>query len=138
MGKDNIELPPLPEPFTYVSPNVERNPLFHTRHMQDFARAAIKADRQQRGEPVYTLNVRGALHDYTPTVAAFDIPDGRHSLYIAPQPAAPTQEPSDDEILSLMIGSGPYFNSPANHWEMSSEEAIGFARALLARYGSKS
>ena len=37
----DVELLPLPEPFTYVFPNIERNPLFHIKHMQDYARANV-------------------------------------------------------------------------------------------------
>ncbi|WP_223851040.1 hypothetical protein [Bordetella bronchiseptica] len=38
-------------------------------------------------EAVYTLRVRGAIQAWTPTVAAFSIPDGEHQLFLSP--AAP-------------------------------------------------
>ncbi|WP_291385011.1 MULTISPECIES: hypothetical protein [Achromobacter] len=39
------------------------------------------------GEAVYTLRVRGAIQAWTPTTAAFSIPDGEHQLFLSP--AAP-------------------------------------------------
>ncbi|MFY1855200.1 hypothetical protein ACOTBX_24675 [Achromobacter xylosoxidans] len=39
------------------------------------------------GEAVYTLRVRGAIQAWTPTAAAFSIPDGEHQLFLSP--AAP-------------------------------------------------
>lgn len=36
------------------------------------------------GEAVYTLRVRGAIQDWTPTAAAFSIPDGEHQLFLSP------------------------------------------------------
>ena len=45
---DKIELPTLPEPFTYTRPGKSEGALFHAVHMQDYARAAIEADRQAR------------------------------------------------------------------------------------------
>ncbi|MGZ8132588.1 hypothetical protein ACXU40_09370 [Bordetella bronchiseptica] len=42
------------------------------------------------GEAVYTLRVRGAIQDWTPTAAAFSIPDGEHQLFLSPAaPQAP-------------------------------------------------
>lgn len=42
--------------------------------------------QQQASEPVFTLKVSGPLKEWTPTHAAFDIPDGEHKLYLSPQP----------------------------------------------------
>lgn len=39
------------------------------------------------GEAVYTLRVKGAIQAWTPTAAAFSIPDGEHQLFLSP--AAP-------------------------------------------------
>ncbi|MFY2599515.1 dATP/dGTP pyrophosphohydrolase domain-containing protein, partial [Achromobacter xylosoxidans] len=39
------------------------------------------------GEAVYTLRVRGVIRAWTPTAAAFSIPDGEHQLFLSP--AAP-------------------------------------------------
>ena len=36
-------------------------------------------------EPVYTMRVRGRMHDYTPTLSAFDLADGEHELYTEQQ-----------------------------------------------------
>lgn len=36
-------------------------------------------------EPVYTMRVRGRMHDYTPTLSAFDLADGEHKLYTEQQ-----------------------------------------------------
>lgn len=44
----DIELPPLPEPFTYTLPGKSEGALYHAGHMRDYARAAVEADRQQR------------------------------------------------------------------------------------------
>lgn len=43
---DKYELPTLPEPFTYTRPGKSEGALFHAGHMQDYARAAIEADRK--------------------------------------------------------------------------------------------
>ena len=39
----------------------------------------------QLPEPVYTMRVRGRMHDYTPTLSAFDLADGEHALYTEQQ-----------------------------------------------------
>lgn len=36
-------------------------------------------------EPVYTMRFRGRMHDYTPTLSAFDLADGEHELYTEQQ-----------------------------------------------------
>lgn len=32
-------------------------------------------------EPIYTMRVRGRLHEYTPALQAFELDDGEHNLY---------------------------------------------------------
>ena len=39
----------------------------------------------QLPEPVYTMRVRGRMHDYTPALSAFDLADGEHKLYTEQQ-----------------------------------------------------
>lgn len=58
------------------------------RDIDDLAvvRAAL-ASAPVAGEAVYTLRVRGAIQAWTPTAAAFSIPDGEHQLFLSP--AAP-------------------------------------------------
>lgn len=54
-----------------------------------------RASAPVAGEAVYTLRVRGAIQAWTPTVAAFSIPDGEHQLFLspaAPQASAPPKE----------------------------------------------
>lgn len=53
---DKIELPTLPEPFTYTRPGKSEGALYHAGHMQDYALAAIEADRKRRDEPVKGLS----------------------------------------------------------------------------------
>ncbi|KCV50337.1 hypothetical protein ACLRAE_19715 [Bordetella bronchiseptica] len=50
-------------------------------------------------EAVYTLRVRGAIQAWTPTVAAFSIPDGEHQLFLSP--AAPQASAEDVRIRGL-------------------------------------
>ena len=68
----------------------------------------------QMPEAVYTLRVRGRLHDYTPGLPAFDLPDGEHKLYteqqvramVAAQAAPGWQlvpvEPTKEMLASIM------------------------------------
>ena len=46
------------------------------------------------GEAVYTLRVRGAIQAWTPTAAAFSIPDGEHQLFLSPAAPQPSAEPA--------------------------------------------
>jgi hypothetical protein len=46
--------------------------------------AALQSAQQGN---VYTVRVRGRLHDYTPTLEAFDLADGEHKLYTHPAAA---------------------------------------------------
>lgn len=59
------------------------------------ARAAL-ASAPVAGEAVYTLRVRGAIQAWTPTAAAFSIPDGEHQLFLGP--VAP---PADEAVRIL-------------------------------------
>lgn len=45
------------------------------------------------GEAVYTLRVRGAIQAWTPTAAAFSIPDGEHQLFLSPAAPQASAEP---------------------------------------------
>lgn len=64
-----------------------------TREAVDYVRGgALNFDAHPDGAPVageavYTLRVRGAIQAWTPTAAAFSIPDGEHQLFLSP--AAP-------------------------------------------------
>ncbi|CUJ52980.1 Uncharacterised protein [Achromobacter xylosoxidans] len=64
-----------------------------TRESVDYVRGgALNFDAHPDGAPVageavYTLRVRGAIQAWTPTAAAFSIPDGEHQLFLSP--AAP-------------------------------------------------
>ncbi|MCG2599913.1 hypothetical protein [Achromobacter insuavis] len=59
----------------------------------DAARAAL-ASAPVAGEAVYTLRVRGAIQAWTPTAAAFSIPDGEHQLFLCPAAPQPSAEPA--------------------------------------------
>lgn len=52
------------------------------------------------GEAVYTLRVRGAIQAWTPTAAAFSIPDGEHQLFLSP--AAPQASAEDVRNAALV------------------------------------
>ena len=83
---DEIDLPPLPYP---QIPGNDYDP----RDMWDYALAAIKADRQQRGEPVawMTSDKRHiAFGDRLTKEEATRY--GWAPLYTAPQPATPAQQ----------------------------------------------
>jgi hypothetical protein len=45
------------------------------------------------GEAVYTLRVTGAIQAWTPTAAAFSIPDGEHQLFLSPAAPQASAEP---------------------------------------------
>ena len=95
MNTHDIELPPLPEPFTYTRPGKSEGALFHAGHMQDYAREAIEADRQRRGEPVAWLyEVDGGSGEWEQYLHLFEplqCSNVRNvqPLYAAPQPADP-------------------------------------------------
>lgn len=65
--------------------------IFSRRELADKVRAVVRfvqvASAPVAGEAVYTLRVRGAIQAWTPTAAAFSIPDGEHQLILSP--AAP-------------------------------------------------
>lgn len=79
-------------------------------------------------EAVYTLRVRGRLHDYTPGLPAFDLPDGEHKLYteqqvramVAAQAAPGWQlvpvEPTK-EMLDAYVNLAGRFQSGRSDWE---------------------
>ncbi|WP_033460366.1 hypothetical protein [Bordetella bronchiseptica] len=60
----------------------------HDAFMWDYYQRAIDslalASAPVAGEAVYTLRVRGAIQAWTPTAAAFSIPDGEHQLFLSP------------------------------------------------------
>ena len=64
-----------------------------TRLMRDHD-AALASD-PVAGEAVYTLRVRGAIQAWTPTTAAFSIPDGEHQLFLSPAAPQATAEAFD-------------------------------------------
>src|SRR5690625_3225709 len=157
--KDDIKLPPLPK----GDIDADTYPVMwvHTdQQMENYAREAIKADRQQRrGEPVdkgpwkagvnrsdkrtfiesddFTHDVRlyvdGDFADQDEKLAyALGIAD---QLNAAPQPAKPVRVPSDEDIERL---ASEHLNAHAQFvgaGEVHYEGEIEFARALLARYG---
>lgn len=57
-------------------------------------KAAPMASVPAAGEAVYTLRVRGAIQAWTPTAAAFSIPDGEHQLFLSPAAPQPSSEPA--------------------------------------------
>ena len=61
----------------------------HRRYEQGFAAGwdQCAASARVAGEAVYTLRVKGVIQTWTPTAAAFSIPDGEHQLFLSP--AAP-------------------------------------------------
>lgn len=65
--------------------------IFSRRELADKVRAVVRFVREastpEAGEAVYTLRVSGAIQAWTPTAAAFSIPDGEHQLFL--RPAAP-------------------------------------------------
>lgn len=93
MNHHDIELPPLP----YGNPTYEfPDGAYDTEQMQDYARAAIEADRHRRGEPVATIRHfqyegiarNGPSQEAVMIDGAPVLPDGTQ-LYAAPQPADP-------------------------------------------------
>lgn len=136
MSKNNIELPPLP-PMRIMTGE------YRASDMHEYARAAIEADRQRRGEPVaWVARSPGRTPQYFDGARAAHVYCGTGEwtispLYDAPQSAEPVKVPSDDEVLeamrpSLDEGDGGYI------CDMSPMHVIASGRALLARYGSKS
>lgn len=118
MNTHNIELPPLPVGTT--SPMIY-GAYYCASNMQDYARAAIKADRQQRGEQQAELLSKffAALDEATAldskqsqwSTKPVGTPHDRivawaevHRLrgLLAPQPAAPAQEPTIPEGWQLV------------------------------------
>lgn len=91
----DIELPPLPEPFTYTLPGKSEGALYHAGHMQDYACAAVEADRKRRREPT-AAEISDVVREIT---GCPDIKSGEKSLVVAlgmlfhscaaPQPAEP-------------------------------------------------
>lgn len=82
--------------------------IFSRRELADKVRAVVRFVREAStpvaGEAVYTLRVRGAIQAWTPTVAAFSIPDGEHQLFLSP--AAPqASTPVGDERATQEYGS---------------------------------
>ncbi|VEI25138.1 hypothetical protein [Bordetella bronchiseptica] len=66
-------------------------------------------------EAVYTLRVRGAIQAWTPTVAAFSIPDGEHQLFLSPAaPQASAEEAHQDRRDTLLSVLGKLNSNPYN------------------------
>lgn len=87
VADERAKLPPLPEPrVIYNGEDDLDEEVYDGDQMKEYARAAL-ASAPVAGEPVYTLRVRGAIQTWTPTAAAFSIPDGEHQLFLSP--AAP-------------------------------------------------
>lgn len=62
------------------------------------AREVLSAPQpKQAGEPVFLLKASGPLKEWTPTKAAFDIPDGEHKLYLA----QPQQTPEGYKLVPI-------------------------------------
>jgi hypothetical protein len=65
---------------------------------------ALKAAlEQQEPEPVLTINKLGSLVECSPTIAAFDLPDGEFSLYTHP-PRREWRVLTDEEIEDCWDG----------------------------------
>lgn len=95
---DKYELPPLPEAriVSYQTDSTMRSMELRTHSdedMRDYARTAIEADHQRRGEPVAEVQLHA--HDASTTVLRplvdFEPSDVGKKLYLAPQPAEPVK-----------------------------------------------
>lgn len=85
-------------------------PLRATQAVEAQAPAAVAVPNH-----VYTLRVNGRLHDYTPTLIAFDLSDGEHKLYTEQQvrdllKALPATEDSSAGDQLQVEPSGPMSN----------------------------
>lgn len=116
MEKDNIELPPLPD-----SP--DDNGRYGHGDMKRYAHAAIKTDRQQRGEPVayavFADNGNIRIWSREP----LDEP-GAVPLYARPQPAATAQD-SWQQLAAHLYQAAGAFNMPVRFLDILSTAANG-------------
>ena len=86
-------------------------------------------------EPVYTMRVRGRMHDYTPTLSAFDLADGEHALYTEQQvrqllaTAKVERKPLTDEAIRTLYGESD------GHWQMVGPQVLCFARSIESVHG---
>ncbi|WP_269497722.1 hypothetical protein [Castellaniella sp. S9] len=112
--KTEITLPLLPQPCGQIGEYAdEMGDAFDVGQMQDYARAAVEADRKRRGEPVAWPKVNGvgrdAEHERSLVIyfASEPTDDQLRSVYEFlkdPQPAEPVKVPSDEHL----IGTGCY------------------------------
>lgn len=125
-----IALPPLPEP------NIPAG--YSEWQLQVYTTKAIELDRQQRGEPVaYGIFYEGVMQSWARDEdAAWEIAREDYDsiktsilpLCTAPQPAAPAQEVSDEDILHLSYDHlNPYLDGD----ELRIEGVVEFARAVI-------
>lgn len=99
-------------------------------------KAAPMASVPAAGEAVYTLRVRGAIQAWTPTAAAFSIPDGEHQLFLSP--AAPQASAEDVHNAALEQAAAALEDHrktgrewvPGSLWDTLSREAAARIRAL--------
>ncbi|MCM2575737.1 hypothetical protein NAT65_32035, partial [Achromobacter xylosoxidans] len=89
-----------------IVPGLDTGDLVQDARRASTALSATLASAPVAGEAVYTLRVRGAIQAWTPTAAAFSIPDGEHQLFLSPaapqatatdwrdKPSAPVQWPT--------------------------------------------
>jgi len=102
MNTHDIELPPLPDLPAYSSEVFDRevkvvSETMAEQLMHDYARAAVEADRQRRGEPVaWRYKTSTGWHATTDAAKALRVADHHaiEPLYSAPQPPEPTNKHS--------------------------------------------
>ncbi|WP_257218441.1 hypothetical protein [Bordetella bronchiseptica] len=75
-------------------------------------------------EAVYTLRVRGAIQAWTPTVAAFSIPDGEHQLFLSPAAPQASAEAWQALAATMYQAAGSY-NMPVRILDALSAAANG-------------
>jgi len=118
---DDIKLPPLPDPMWPEYVLCAYSDAYSERQMQDYARAAILADRERRGEPV--AEVGDLFLHVRERVMAKHGPVNRAGLYLAPPPALPEWIACSERmpdirrlVLLIAINAGPRGNYTTDHW----------------------
>ena len=82
----------------------------------------VEPEQEPVQEPVLTMNKMGSLVECSPTIAAFDLPDGEFNLYAHPPQRKPL---TDEQIVDLIPSTG--FRGPI--------DALWFARAIERAHG---
>ena len=102
MNTHDIELPTLPAPGEAMS-----RWAYDETEMQAYARAAVAADRKRRGEPVAVIrferNKPDSENEMPKVILCNRFPDGDYQVFLAPQPAEPTDEVAAMEAVMKSV-----------------------------------